>query len=48
MTRKQRRASLITAADSMMYREKTERKLGKLADPDRVHLGAEFGLPRAA
>ena len=40
--------SLITAADSMMYREKTERKLGKLADPDRMHLGAEFGLPRAA
>ena len=40
--------SLITAADSTMYREKTERKLGKLADPDRIHLGAEFGLPRAA
>jgi len=40
--------SLIAAADSHMYREKTERKLGKLADPDRMHLGAEFGLPRAA
>jgi diguanylate cyclase (GGDEF)-like protein/putative nucleotidyltransferase with HDIG domain len=40
--------SLIAAADSTMYREKTERKLGKLADPDRMHLGAEFGLPRAA
>ena len=40
--------SLITAADAMMYREKTERKLGKLADPDRMHLGAEFGLPHAA
>ena len=40
--------SLIAAADSNMYREKTERKLGKLADPDRMHLGAEFSLPRAA
>lgn len=40
--------SLIAAADSHMYREKTERKLGKLADPDRMHLGAEFGMPRAA
>ena len=40
--------ALIAAADSAMYREKTERKLGKLADPDRMHLGAEFGLPRAA
>ena len=40
--------SLVAAADSHMYREKTERKLGKLADPDRMHLGAEFGLPRAA
>ncbi len=40
--------SLLAAADSTMYREKTERKLGKLADPDRMHLGAEFGLPRAA
>ncbi len=40
--------SLITAADAALYREKTERKLGKLADPDRLHLGAEFGLPRAA
>jgi len=39
---------LLTAADSTMYREKTERKLGNLADPDRMHLGAEFGLPRAA
>jgi diguanylate cyclase (GGDEF)-like protein/putative nucleotidyltransferase with HDIG domain len=39
---------LVAAADSHMYREKTERKLGKLADPDRIHLGAEFGLPRAA
>lgn len=40
--------SLIAAADSHMYREKTERKLGKLADPDRMHLGAEFGLSRVA
>ena len=39
---------LLTAAESTMYREKTERKLGNLADPDRMHLGAEFGLPRAA
>jgi len=50
-------ASLIAASDSHMYREKTERKLGKLADPDRLHpadpdrlhpAGPEFGLPRAA
>ena len=40
--------SLVAAADAHMYREKTERKLGKLADPDRMNLGAEFGLPRAA
>ena len=40
--------TLTAAADSHMYREKTERKLGKLADPDRMHLGAEFALPRAA
>jgi len=41
--------SLIAAADSHMYREKTERKLGKLADPDRLHpAGHEFDLPRAA
>jgi len=39
---------LIAAADADMYREKTELKLGKLADPDRIHLGPEFGLPRAA
>jgi len=39
---------LIAAADANMYREKTELKLGKLADPDRLHLGPEFGLPRAA
>ena len=31
-----------------MYREKTERKLGLMADPDRMHLGPEFALPRAA
>ncbi len=40
--------ALIAAADTHMYREKTERKLGSLADPDRLHLGAEFSLPRAA
>ena len=40
--------SLIAAADSHLSREKTERKLGRLAAPDRMHLGAEFGLPRAA
>ncbi len=39
---------LIAAADAQMYREKTEHKLGKMADPDRMHLGAEFGMPRAA
>ncbi len=40
--------ALIAAADSNMYREKTERKLGKLADPDRSLLGPEFPLSRAA
>ena len=40
--------ALIAAADTNMYREKTERKLGKLADPDRQLLGPEFPLPRAA
>ena len=40
--------TLISAADTSMYREKTERKLGTLAGPDRLHLGAEFGLSRAA
>ena len=40
--------SLIAAADSAMRREKTERKLGQLAGPDRLYLGAEFDLPRAA
>ncbi len=40
--------ALVAAADSSMYREKTERKLGALAGPERLNLGAEFGLPRAA
>ena len=40
--------ALIAAADTHMYREKTERKLGKMADPERMHLGPEFALPRAA
>jgi len=40
--------SLIAAADSCMCREKTERKLGKMAEPGRIYLGAEFDLPRAA
>jgi len=41
-------ATLISAADSHMYREKTERKLGALAGPERHNLGGEFGLSRAA
>ncbi len=51
-------ASLIADADAHMYREKTERKLGRLAgegrassglySPDLHSLGAEFTLPRAA
>jgi len=40
--------TLISAADTHMYREKTERKLGTLAGSDRLHLGGEFGLSRAA
>ena len=40
--------ALIAAADTLMYHEKTERKLGLMADPDRMHLGPEFALPRAA
>jgi len=39
---------LVSTADASMYREKTERKLGTLAGPERLHFGAEFGLPRAA
>ena len=40
--------TLVSTADASIYREKTERKLGTLAGPDRLHFGSEFGLPRAA
>lgn len=40
--------ALVSTADTSMYREKTERKLGALAGPERMNLGGEFGLSRAA
>ena len=45
-------ATLLSTADTRMYRDKTDRKLGNLADAARLHEGLEIAnaepLPRAA